>query len=235
MPSDRRLLAFDIDGTLLLSGGAGMRALNRAFYEVTGAPEGMKGVPFHGMTDYAIIRMMAEGHLDGPINEDDTEEVRRLYAVHLPAELADSPGFEVMPGVVELIERLAGDKRIILGLATGNFEETARLKLAAGGLDGFFRFGGYGTDSESRPELTRIAVEKGRALAGEPLGEGAAYVVGDTIFDVRCGKHAGARVIGVATGNTTSEELLAEEPYAVLDNLADINRFYSLIELPTEA
>ncbi len=231
MPSDRRLLAFDIDGTLLLSGGAGMRALNRAFHEVTGAPDAMVGVPFHGMTDYAIIRQMAEGHLDRAITGDETEEVRRLYAVYLPAQLADSPGFEVMPGVVELIERLADDKRILLGLATGNFEETAMLKLAAGKLDSFFRFGGYGTDSESRPELTRIAVEKGRALAGEPLADEAAYVIGDTIFDVRCGKQAGARVIGVATGNTTADELQAEEPFALLDNLADIDHFYSLIEL----
>jgi phosphoglycolate phosphatase-like HAD superfamily hydrolase len=235
MAMDRRLIAFDIDGTLLLSGGAGMRALNRAFYEVTGAPDAMEGVNFFGMTDYAIIREMAEGHLDRPISDAEREEVRRLYAVHLPDELAHSPGFEIMPGVSDLIERLDADERVILGLATGNFEETAMLKLAAGRLDRFFHFGGFGSDSVSRPELTKLAVERGRALAGESLPDDAVFVVGDTVHDVRCGREAGARVIGVATGNTSEVQLQAEEPFAVLPDLTDADRFYSLIGLDGRA
>ncbi len=228
-----RIIVFDIDATLILSGGAGARALDRAFEEVTGAADAMEGVPFHGMTDCAIISEMAKRKLGARLSETNREEVRRLYAAYLEPELAASPGFEVMAGVPELLDTLAADSRVLLGLATGNFEETAMLKLERGGLAGYFRFGGYGTDSESRPELTRIAVERGRAIAGDGAGVTAplVYLVGDTVFDIRCGNAAGARTVGVATGITSEAELLAEKPYAVLPDLADKNRFYEILEL----
>ncbi len=231
MPDDKRLIVFDIDATLLLSGGAGARALNRAFFEVTGVPEGIEGVPFHGMTDYAIIREMAKNKLETPLSGGDREEVRRLYAIYMEPELAESPGFEVMPGAPELLGRLAADKRVTLGLATGNFEETAFLKLARGEMENYFSFGGYGTDSESRPELTRIAIDRGKEIAGGDLADDAVYLVGDTVFDVRCGNEAGARVIGVTTGITTREELLAENPYAVLPDLSNTDQFMKLVGL----
>ncbi len=224
-----KVLVFDIDATLLLSGGAGARALDRAFQKVTGKPNGMEGVPFFGMTDYAIIRRMADNKLDRPLQNEEREEVRRLYAEYLVPELETSPGFKVLDGVVSLLDRVTEDENMVVGLATGNFEETGNLKLARGGLESYFDFGGFGSDFESRPELTKLAVKIGRERAGNNTPDSSIYVIGDTVFDVRCGKEAGVRTIAVATGNCSKEELTAEDPYAVIDDLSDGDRFYALI------
>lgn len=226
-----KLLIFDIDATLLLSGGAGARALDRAFEEVTGTPNGMEGIRFQGMTDYAIIRQMGQLHRNEEPSQKQMDTIRSLYAKYLIPELEPGPGFRVLDGVVELLDRLTDNPVYHLGLATGNFAETGNLKLRRGQLDHYFHFGGFGSDSEVRPELTKVAVQKGREHASAPdLSRESVYVIGDTIYDIRSGNEAGARTIGVATGSTSAQELAREGAFAVMENLTSIEEFLAIIE-----
>jgi len=185
-----RLYLFDIDGTLLLAGGAGSEALELAFEELFGLRAAMRRVRCDGKTDLLIAREVLAPHgLDGP---DEIERVLARYLEHLPGLLARSPGFHLMPGAAACLE-LMRSRALPLGLATGNLEAGARAKLARGGLSGTFAFGGFGSDAEQRPALVRLAVERGRALIGDPAAD--AVVFGDTPADVTGAHRAGAELV----------------------------------------
>ncbi|MFH1681694.1 MAG: HAD family hydrolase [Candidatus Eisenbacteria bacterium] len=224
-----RILVFDIDGTLLLSGGAGARALDRAFLERMSAPEAMKGIHPDGLTDYDIIQRMGARTLGRALDDAELEAIRGRYAFFLKDELARPEGFRVLPGVRALLEHLAGEEDLLLGLVTGNFETTGRMKLAHGGLDRYFRFGGWGSDSIDRAALTRIGIERGRKLAGDAVPEGGVFLIGDTVHDIRCGREAGARIVAVATGSTPIETLREKDPDFLFDDLTDIERFLAAV------
>ncbi|MBN1827118.1 MAG: HAD hydrolase-like protein [Candidatus Eisenbacteria bacterium] len=224
-----RIVLFDIDGTLLLSGGAGLRALNRAWEEIFGHPGAMNDIRPDGMTDGAIIAEMGRRRMGRPPTAEEEGLVEKLYLRYLEDELPRSEGYRLMPGVTELLKRLSGEEDLLLGLVTGNFEPASRLKLRRGALEGFFRFGGYATDSFDRMELTRIGIERGRALAGAPVPDRAVFLVGDTVHDVRCGRASGARVVAVATGSTPAETLRAEGPEHVLPDLTDTERVAGIL------
>lgn len=224
-----RLVLFDIDGTLLLSGGAGARALDRAYMELMGHPEAMSGIRPDGMTDIGIIQEMGRRTIGRSLEKDELDALRSRYLEYLADELPRSEGYRVMPGVVELLNRLAEEEDVSLGLITGNFKEAATLKLGQGGLDSYFSFGGFASDSASRIELTRIGIERGRRLADGPVPDSSILLVGDTVHDVRCGKKAGVRVVAVATGSTTEKTLRAEEPDYFLPDLSDSRSFLSLL------
>jgi phosphoglycolate phosphatase-like HAD superfamily hydrolase len=128
------------------------------------------------------------------------------YLRHLSSAVDESDGYQVMPGIEELLERLV-DAGHLLGLTTGNVEAAAHIKLARAGLNRFFSFGGYGSDSNQRTELTRCALERGRLVSGGVLADSNAISVGDTPRDVVAGHGAGIEVVGVATGNFSVEEL----------------------------
>jgi len=224
-----RIALFDIDGTLLLSGGAGLRALNRAWEELFGHKGAMDGIRPHGMTDGAIIAEMGRRALGRPVTDEEEAAVEERYILYLEDELPRSDGFRLMPGAKELLDRLETEEDLLLGLVTGNFEPASRLKLRRGGLDGYFRFGGYATDSFDRMELTRIGVRRGRELAGIPVPDESVFLVGDTVHDVRCGRGAGARVIAVETGSTPADLLLAEGAERVFPDLTDTEAIARLI------
>jgi phosphoglycolate phosphatase len=224
-----RVIAFDIDGTLLLSGGAGARALDRAFLELHGEPDAFRGIHPHGMTDGDIIQEMGRRTLGRGMTAGEVADLRERYAFLLRDELPRSEGFRLMPGVETLLRRLSREGDVLLGLVTGNYEETAMMKLAHGGLDGYFRFGGYGSDSDARTELTRLGFERGRKMAGLAESDGSVFLVGDTVHDIRCGKEAGARVIAVATGSTPAETLRDHGPEWVLPDLTDTEAFLGIV------
>jgi len=224
-----RILVFDIDGTLLLSGGAGARALDRAFLDRLGVPEAMKGIHPDGLTDYDIIRRMGERTLGHAIEPTEADAIRDRYDYYLKEELESSPGFRVLPGVVDLLERLAREEDLLLGLVTGNFEKTGMMKLARGGLDHYFRFGGWGSDSIDRAALTRIGIERGRALAAGPVSDERVFLIGDTVHDIRCAREAGARPIAVATGSTSADALRERKPEFLLPDLTDPDRFLAIV------
>jgi len=202
-----RIILFDIDGTLLLTGGAGLRALGRVFRDRYGVKDAYRGVEFHGRTDLAIIRAIIRRQLDRDPEENELREVADLYVKTLPRVLEEGvPAFRVLPGAREALESLHSRPDVALGLATGNLEPAAWAKLRHAELDRYFRTGGFGTDSEDRLELTRRGAERTRGACG--ASESApVLLVGDTVHDVRCALGIGADCLAVATGNASLEVL----------------------------
>jgi len=202
-----RAVLFDIDGTILVTGGAGGVAWQRAFAELYGVEANVAERTDAGMTDpeiAAIVFREAVGREGTP-----EERARAIggYLKHLPDAVAESEGYQVMPGIEELLDRLI-DSGHLLGLVTGNVESAAHIKLARAHLNRFFSFGGYGSDSADRTEVTEAALRRGSLVSGGSLvSDGACIAVGDTPRDVAAGHGAGIRVVGVATGRYSVEEL----------------------------
>ena len=201
-----RLLLFDVDMTLISTGGAGIRALNRAFETVFGLKGALDGVRPHGKTDPAIVREVCGNR--GIESRPETEaRILGHYVRFLEGEVASSESYRVLPGVVDLLEGFAGIPDLVVGLATGNIETGARIKLERGGLNVYFPFGGFGSDSEDRAEVVRVAARRGREWTRQPISSRETFVIGDTPMDVRAGRTAGFRTIAVATGAYGTGEL----------------------------
>jgi phosphoglycolate phosphatase-like HAD superfamily hydrolase len=212
------ILLWDIDGTLLSSGGAGKAAIEGALCQEFGVS--IRGqVPYSGRTDRAICRDLLELHE----LEDSTENWRRLvagYLKRLPSALASHRG-AVLPGVAALLEQLRARGRAALGLLTGNLREGARLKLGHYGLFEHFAFGGFGDHHLDRDEVAREALEAARAHLNGSVHLERTWVIGDTPLDVRCARAIGARVAAVATGWHSLAELEAARPDLLLPDLSD--------------
>lgn len=191
---------FDIDGTLLLTGGAGAVAWQRAFRELHGVDANIEEHTHAGMTDPEIVEIVFREVLGRDGSEAERARAVAAYLNHLADAVAESDGYEVMPGIEELLPRLTAEG-VLLGLVTGNIEAAAHLKLARGDLNRFFAFGGYGSDARDRTELTRKALERGGGVAGKPLDAATTIAVGDTPRDVKAAHGAGIKVVGVATGS----------------------------------
>ena len=154
-----KLLLFDIDGTLISTGGAGVRALNRACLQVLALDNVMDGILPHGKTDPAIIREIFAAFRQVH-SLPRIEEMLSAYLVFLRAEVELSSTYRVLPGISAFLDQFGADPDLLLGLATGNIEAGARIKLERGDLNRYFSFGGFGSDSESRTELVRRAAEE---------------------------------------------------------------------------
>lgn len=218
-----RLVLFDIDGTLLNSGGMGRAAMQRALGLVFGSP-GNPSYRYDGKTDKQIIRdvMRLEGHADDHI-DSRMEKVLALYLDGL-REGARDKKFNVRPlqGVTEILDALEPRKDVILGLLTGNIEPGARIKLTAAGIDpDRFKINAFGSDHEHRPELPAIAQRRAGETLGLQIAGERLVVIGDTPADIECGRSLGARSIGVASGHYTVEQLQEHNPYAVFPSLKD--------------
>ena len=160
---------FDIDGTLISTGGASDRAWKRAFKELQGVDVDVPAVTGKGVPDPEVGRVVFEQAIGREPTEEEAEALMRRRLDHLPEEVENSPGFVVKDGVVELLDRLI-DGGMLLGLTTGNVEEAAHIKLARANLNRFFSFGGYGSDSPDRTELTKKALERGEFVSGRHPG-----------------------------------------------------------------
>lgn len=219
----QHLVLFDIDGTILHSGGAGRDAMEYALSAVFGTP-GDPEMRYDGKTDKQIIR---ESMRDAGFSDDDIdnrmEEVVALYVASLPERLMDpGRGVGTFPGVAELIDTVHRRDDFTLGLLTGNVEAGARLKLASVGIDfDQFRVNAFGSDHEVRSELPAIAHRRMVDAFGVELRGRDVVVIGDTPADISCGRSLGARAIAVATGWYSVDDLRAHRPYAVFADLAD--------------
>lgn len=226
-----KLVLFDIDGTILLTDGAGRRAIHRALVDVFGSA-GPVDHRFDGKTDPQIVRemMRAAGHGDAHI-DSLMEQLLDTYLTHLHDELVEAkPRAQVFPGVRELIDQLDARGDVVLGLLTGNLAAGARAKLAAVDIDpGMFQVGAYGSDHEMRAELPAIAQRRVRDELGFEIIGDDVVVIGDTPADVACGRGIGARAIAVATGSYTVDELAQHAPAAVFEDLSDVGEVMRVI------
>lgn len=226
-----RLVLFDIDGTLLNSGGMGRASMQRALGLIFGSP-GNPSYRYDGKTDKQIVRdvMRLEGHSDDHIDAR-MEKLIELYLDGLRAG-SKSGKFNVRPleGVTDLLDALEARQDIVLGLLTGNVEPGARIKLAAAGLDpDRFRINAFGSDHEHRPKLPAIAQKRANEKLGLDIAGDRVIVIGDTPADIECGRSLGAKAIGVASGHYTVEQLQAHNPYAVLPSLKNTQQVLATI------
>ena len=226
-----KIVLFDIDGTLLLSDGAGRRSMEGALTETFGR-SGPAGYRYGGKTDKLIVRetMRLEGFSDAEIDAQMPAVLAR-YLTGLRATLsADGQQARTLPGVLELLLAVEGEARFVLGLLTGNIVEGADAKLRAVRVDpARFRVGAFGSDHEDRPMLPPIARERASTLLGAEVRGDQLVIIGDTPADMTCGIPVGARAIGVATGGFTEAELHHHAPRAVFADLSDTARVMEAI------
>jgi len=210
---------FDIDGTLLSSGGAGKAAMEAALGSAFGVVEIRGRVPFAGRTDRAIGRDLFRAH---GIDESAANWQRFVqhYLEHLPACLGRHPG-RVLPGIAGLLDHLRQRQGAVLGLLTGNLQQGARLKLGHYDLAHHFAFGGYGDHHWDRDDVARDALQRVHEYCNGSLGPEQLWVIGDTPLDVSCARAIGARVAAVATGVHSLAELEAARPDCLLADFSD--------------
>lgn len=217
---DAGAVLFDIDGTLISTGGASDRAWRRAFEELYGIEVNVAEYTGKGVTDPVVGVTSFRGAIG---REPSGEEMARLMALrlrYLPEEVGGSAGYRVLPGVHRLLDRLADEGRLC-GLITGNVEAAAHIKLARARLNHFFSFGGYGSDAPERVEVARKALERAELVSGGKLERDRCLAVGDTPVDVDAAHGAGIRVVGVATGEYDAEALRAAGADHVLTTLEE--------------
>jgi phosphoglycolate phosphatase-like HAD superfamily hydrolase len=213
-----RLALFDIDGTLIRTGGAGVRAFARTLECQFGIPNGTGHVRFGGRTDPSLVREIFEHH-GIPTTPENLQRFLDTYVFILDALLAPGEG-AACPGVHDLLRALRGlAQPPAIGLLTGNIRLGAEIKLRRYGLWEEFVVGGFGDDDEDRDVIAAVARDRGSVLLGSPLRGNEILVVGDTPRDIQCGRAIGARILAVATGGASFDELRAHQPDWLLEDL----------------
>lgn len=211
-----RVFLFDIDNTLLYTGGAGGLAMARAFEQLYGVPNGFAGIEFSGRTDRFILQSGLDAHSVAGGCEAHLEEFMRRYYELLPHAMREREG-RLMPGFPELLDALSQEPGVRLGLATGNFSEAARIKLEFYGIDRYFSGGGFGEVSLERADVVRAAMET--------VADGArpeeVLVIGDTPHDVTSALDNGVLAVAVATGGYGVEELRESGAHLTFEDFAD--------------
>jgi phosphoglycolate phosphatase-like HAD superfamily hydrolase len=226
----KTLLLFDIDGTLLLTGGAGKIAFEEAFEEIFEIPNSWGDLVPHGQTDPAIFDEVAKRKLGRLLSQGEFELLMERYEEIFEERIQQSPRFELMPGVVEILEHLARDPGIFLALATGNFEGAGRMKLKRGAIEHYFLTGGFGNDARERDKILLAAVDFSEEFAREHFEKHRIFVIGDTEHDIAAAKKAGLRSIAVLTNGRTRKHFEKDPPDHILQDLADIPAFLSCLK-----
>ena len=222
-----KILFFDIDGTLIDSGGAGRLAMETALRSEFGITVSNGSVPYAGRTDSAIISDLLEAH-DQEASIENVQRFLTAYLGHLPICLTRRRG-QALPGVHTLLAALHGRPDVLLGLLTGNVEEGAANKLNHYGLNHYFQCGGFADNLFDRNDVAQVARIRAERHLGRPIDETITpWVIGDTPHDVTCGRAIGARVLAVATGMHSVAQLETAEPDHVFRDLADTQRVLSL-------
>ena len=224
------LLLFDIDGTLLLTGGCGKIALEKAFEEMFGIPECWGDTMPHGKTDPAIIDAICQRLLNRRLTAEENTRLCDRYHHLLRKEVAATAQYRLMPGVAELLEYLSRRKEIFLALGTGNFEPAGWIKLERGNIHHYFKCGGFASDAGDRPEILRHAIRRAEKMTGTAIPKEHIYVIGDTVHDVRAAKTVGLKTIAVQTNHAKKEDFNDSPPDHLLRDLSHIPTFMSCLE-----
>ena len=225
-----KLLLFDIDGTLLITGGAGRIALEKAFYNFFGIANAWGDLIPDGKTDPLILDEIGARTLNRKLTQEEHSKMHDLYHHYFRDEFEKVTRFEIMPAILELIPKLHKSDKFVLGVATGNYEEAAWLKLKRANLHNFFSFGGFGSDAHCRTEVTAKAIERAKQKSGIHFEKENIFVIGDTIFDIRAAKNLKVNSVAVATGHTKKETLLNENPDCLINNFLETEKFLNYIE-----
>lgn len=234
MEGKLKVLLFDIDGTLIRGGGAGRKALNRAAYELYGVKRACSELSLAGRTDlynFGQTYRFATGKKPTPAA---VEKLHQAYLRHLPYYVKSAlrnKTYHVPPGLKTLLKHLSRDRRVLLGLGTGNMEKGARIKLEPSGFNAYFLFGGYGSDAFHRHALLKKAVARARRFARAVFTEKDVYVIGDTPFDVLAGRKAGYKTVGVGTGYADWKELKESKPDHLAKDFRNIKKWLNWLEL----
>jgi phosphoglycolate phosphatase-like HAD superfamily hydrolase len=215
----RRLFLFDIDGTLILGGGAGETALRVAMLRGFGRAEGFDRIILAGATDKNIAMELLRLN-EQPVTPENVARVIEHYLEALQENMAPKGG-AMLPGTLALLEALHTHPECALGLLTGNVEQGAKIKLTHFGVWHYFPFGAFADDHHDRNQLGPFARERARRHHGKEFPPDSIVVIGDTPKDIACGKAFGARTVAVATGNYSSAELAAHEPDWLFEDLSD--------------
>jgi phosphoglycolate phosphatase-like HAD superfamily hydrolase len=226
------VIFFDIDGTLINTGGSGMESLRRAYLDLFDCPP-PEHIPTAGRTDRGIARDLFFAQRV----EDSAENwmrFRTAYLWHLREQLPRRPGC-VLPGVGRMLEQLAARQDIALGLLTGNVAEGARLKLKYFGLDHHFTFGGYGERAPERNAVAEEALAAARGALDGAVHPNRVWVLGDTPLDIQCARHIGAKAVAVATGMHDKRELARARPDVLLDDFCQAAEFWRQLDEATAA
>jgi phosphoglycolate phosphatase-like HAD superfamily hydrolase len=220
-PTPRRLVLFDIDGTLITDGGAAREAFAEALTEVYGFRGDVRRYDFSGRTDPQIAGMILR---DAGWDDADIEpRLPSLWNHYLGGLARNAPGrVRVLAGVSALLDAVRAEERLTPALLTGNIEPGARLKLGAIALNDYFPFGAFGSDSPRREELPPVAVRRAAAVTGVDFRGSDVVIIGDSIYDVRCGVPHGATTIAIASGKTPAETLRAENPDHFFDSAEEL-------------
>jgi phosphoglycolate phosphatase-like HAD superfamily hydrolase len=222
----KRLLLWDIDGTLISTGAAGQRAIRRATAERFEGGD-LNGVEIAGRTDVGIGRQILSKY-GATVDDNSVHSFLDLYVERLAEELPRGKG-RVLPGVLELLQDAATKSDLALGLLTGNLERGAKLKLEHYDLWRFFAFGAFADDHSDRNELGAFALSRARQVTGTNFAAAQVDVIGDTGHDIACGKAFGARTIAVATGPWSAGQLKEHEPDFLFDDLANVDEVKQIL------
>ena len=217
------LLLFDIDGTLVRVNGAGRRAVESALSDVVGTDLTTDDVQFSGKTDPQIVRDIFVAN-DVAVTDDLVHEAVSVYA-EVAVDALQPSDVTALPGAADLVDALSHHADVFLGLLTGNVRSMAHRKLDVVALADYFGFGAYGSDHADRNRLPEVALERARAHTGRTFTGSNTTIIGDTVRDIACGRFAGARCVGVATGSASRDELQEAGPDVLFDRLPDADAF----------
>lgn len=215
-----RVVFFDIDGTLLMTNGAGKKAIESCLSDHFKVNNPNADIDYGGRTDMSLIRELFQ--LNG-LKEPTIDDISLFfgdYVARLKAELQIS-GSTILPGVAQLLSALEADDRYELGIITGNIEEGAEAKLSHHNIQNFFRFGGYGNRMPKRDDIAREGLAAAEDHLDRKLDGKQCLVIGDTPHDIICSRAIGAYSVAVGTGYSNHESLLKESPTMFFENLAD--------------
>lgn len=227
MRIDRRLFLFDIDGTLITSGGAGEAALKDAMRSRFDVEEDLDGIILAGATDARIARELLEKHSIA-VSAENVAALLDTYLSHLNERIGRHDG-KLLPGIVPLLKVLSERSDVVLALLTGNVIRGAEIKLTHYGVWDFFEFGAFADDHHDRNELGKFARARALERHGEEFPPSRIYVIGDTPKDIECGRAIGACTVAIATGHYSSDQLRDHAPDFLFENLSDTERVVALL------
>ena len=227
MTTAHKLFLFDIDGTLLTSGGAGERALRLGFRDRFGIDDDLSSIEIAGRTDSGIVREMLAAHRL-PATPENIAAFLDGYLHHLAQEIPRTPG-RLLPGILPLLDALQPRADIVLALLTGNLARGAEIKLRHYGVWHYFEFGAFADDHHDRNQLGPFAQARARAQRGIEFPPERIFVLGDTPHDIACARAIGAKAIAIATGKFSQADLAAHTPDFLFEDLGDLDTVLAAI------